>query len=163
MDKQRQRLSDKLLQPEHHAPYLKAWHQRSDTLCPQCGAAYQEGRWTWQGLINPADAQEALCPACQRIDEDVPAGTVRLHGAFVLQHPDELCGLMRNTEELEKREHPLERLMAISDATDGLEVTTTGVHLAQRIGHALEAAYDGELKIHYNDEEYFVDVHWQRD
>lgn len=93
----------------------------------------------------------------------MPAGTVRLHGAFVLQHPDELCGLMRNTEELEKREHPLERLMAISDATDGLEVTTTGVHLAQRIGHALEAAYDGELKIHYNDEEYFVDVHWQRD
>ncbi|MCZ4127117.1 BCAM0308 family protein [Stutzerimonas balearica] len=111
MDKQRQRLSDKLLQPEHHDPYLKAWHQRSDTLCPQCGAAYQEGRWTWQGLVNPAEAQEALCPACQRIDEDVPAGTVSLHGAFVLQHRDELCGLMRNTEELEKREHPLERLM----------------------------------------------------
>lgn len=38
MDKTR----DKLLQPEH--PYLKAWHQRSDTLCPQCGAAYQAGR-----------------------------------------------------------------------------------------------------------------------
>ncbi|PKL97310.1 MAG: ATPase, partial [Gammaproteobacteria bacterium HGW-Gammaproteobacteria-7] len=45
MDKTR----DKLLQPEHHDPYLKAWHQRSDTLCPQCGAAYQAGRWTWHG------------------------------------------------------------------------------------------------------------------
>ena len=40
MDKTR----DKLLQPEHHDPYLKAWHQRSDTLCPRCGAAYQAGR-----------------------------------------------------------------------------------------------------------------------
>ena len=38
MDKHRQSISDKLLKPEHHDPYLKPWHQRSDTLCPQCGA-----------------------------------------------------------------------------------------------------------------------------
>lgn len=90
-------------------------------------------------------------------------GTVSLRGAFVKQHADELCGLVRNTEELEKSEHPLERLIAISDSADGLDVTTTGLHLAQRIGHALEAAYDGELQIHYNHEEYYVDIHWQRD
>ncbi|MCW3149377.1 BCAM0308 family protein [Stutzerimonas stutzeri] len=163
MDKHRQSISDKLIQPEHHDPYLKAWHQRSDTLCPQCGAAYQAGRWTWQGLINAATAEEAVCPACQRIAEDVPAGTISLRGDFVKQHSDELCGLIRNTEEMEKSQHPLERLMAISDDADGLTVTTTGLHLAQRIGHALEAAYDGDLKIHYNNEEYYVDVHWQRD
>lgn len=93
----------------------------------------------------------------------MPAGTIRLRGAFVRQHTDELCGLIRNTEELEKRDHPLERLMAISDSADGLDVTTTGLHLAQRIGHALEAAYDGDLKIHYDGEEYYVDIHWQRD
>lgn len=93
----------------------------------------------------------------------MPAGTVSLRGAFVKQHADELCGLVRNTEELEKSEHPLERLIAISDSADGLDVTTTGLHLAQRIGHALEAAYDGELQIHYNHEEYYVDIHWQRD
>ncbi len=110
-----------------------------------------------------ANAQEALCPACQRIAENVPAGTISLLGAFVKTHADELCGLIRNTEEKEKSEHPLERLMAISDEPDGLRVTTTGLHLAQRIGHALEAAYDGELKIRYEGEEYYVDVHWRRD
>ena len=97
MDKHRQSISDKLLKPEHHDPYLRPWHQRSDTLCPQCGAAYQAGRWTWHGLVDASNAEEATCPACQRI------------------------------------------------------------------GHALEAAYDGELQIHYNHEEYYVDIHWQRD
>lgn len=163
MDKHRQSISDKLLKPEHHDPYLRPWHQRNDTLCPQCGAAYQAGRWTWHGLVDASNAEEATCPACQRIAENVPAGTVSLRGAFVKQHADELCGLVRNTEELEKSEHPLERLIAISDSADGLDVTTTGLHLAQRIGHALEAAYDGELQIHYNHEEYYVDIHWQRD
>jgi len=153
----------KLLQPEHHDPHLKARHQRSDTLCPQCGAAYQAGRWTWHGLIDASNAEEAICPACQSIAEDVPAGTINLRGAFVKAHVDELSGLIRNTEEKEKAEHPIERLMAISDEPDGLRVTTTGLHLAQRIGHALEAAYDGELKIHYDGEEYYVDVLWQRD
>ncbi|MCQ2039967.1 BCAM0308 family protein [Pseudomonas kunmingensis] len=95
--------------------------------------------------------------------EDVSAGTIRLRGAFVKAHADELSGLIRNTEEKEKAEHPLERLMAISDEPDGLRVTTTGLHLARRIGHALEAAYDGDLKIHYDGEEYYVDVLWQRD
>lgn len=163
MDKHRQSISDKLLKPEHHDPYLRPGHQRSDTLCPQCGAAYQAGRWTWHGLVDASNAEEATCPACQRIAENVPAGTVSLRGAFVKQHADELCGLVRNTEELEKSEHPLERLIAISDSADGLDVTTTGLHLAQRIGHALEAAYDGDLKIHYDGEEYYVDIHWQRD
>ncbi len=93
----------------------------------------------------------------------MPAGTISLRGAFVKAHTDELSGLIRNTEENEKGEHPLERLMAISDEPDGLRVTTTGLHLAQRIGHALEAAYDGELKILYDGEAYYVDVHWLRD
>ena len=97
---------------------------------------------------------------CQRIAEDVPAGTISLR---VKAHTDELSGLIRNTEEKEKGEHPLERLMAISDEPDGLRVTTTGLHLAQRIGHALEAAYDGELRILYDGEAYYVDVHWLRD
>src|SRR5690606_6500198 len=101
--------------------------------------------------------------ACQRIAEDVPAGTISLRGDFVKQHSDELCGLIRNTEEMEKSQHPLERLMAISDDADGLTVTTTGLHLAQRIGHALEAAYDGAVKSHDNGEEYYDEVHAARD
>ncbi|MCQ4325113.1 hypothetical protein NAV26_09060 [Pseudomonas stutzeri] len=33
----------------------------------------------------------------------------------------------------------------LAPALPGSSVTSTGLHLAQRIGHALESAYDGEL------------------
>ena len=46
-----------------------------------------------------ATPRKPLCPACQRIAEDVPAGTISLRGAFVKAHTDELSGLIRNTEE----------------------------------------------------------------
>ena len=97
MDKTR----DKLYNPEHHDPYLKAWHQRSDTLCPRCGRRLPCRTLDSNGSVD-ASNPEALCPACQRIAEDLPAGTISLRGAFVKAHTDELSGLIRNTEEKER-------------------------------------------------------------
>jgi hypothetical protein len=44
----------------------------------------------------------------------------------------------------------------------GVRVTTTGVHLARRIGDALESAYKGTLESHYNREEMLLRVAWRR-
>ncbi len=41
-------------------------------------------------------------------------------------------------------------------------VTTTDVHLPQRIGEALKARHDGELDIRYAPDEYAVTVGWKR-
>ena len=46
--------------------------------------------------------------------------------------------------------------------TDGLVVTTTGMHLATRIGHALAAAYKGHTEYQYSDSEAHVRVNWLR-
>ena len=41
-------------------------------------------------------------------------------------------------------------------------VTTTGVHLARRLGEALEDAYKGVLEYHYNKEQQLLRVAWNR-
>ncbi|WP_349570347.1 BCAM0308 family protein [Azotobacter salinestris] len=155
---------DQLYQQDVHDPYLRHWHARGDALCPECGVSYQAGagRWSWEGLDDAEHAERALCPACRRIADKAPAGNLTLAGSFVKDHTDEICNLLHNTESLEKREHPLERLMTITDEPEGLVVTTTGIHLANRLGHALEAAFKGHVDYTYSDDRTALRVRWER-
>jgi hypothetical protein len=41
-------------------------------------------------------------------------------------------------------------------------VTTTDIHLPQRIGEALRSAYQGDLDVAYGKDEYSVRVDWRR-
>ncbi len=127
--------------PDHKLP--------GPTACPRCGASYNGGRWTWK--TPPAGAHEELCPACRRIHEDFPAGYVTVTGEFFLQHRDELLHLVKHCEENERREHPLQRIMAIKPSGDGLMVTTTDTHLARNIAEKLHAAYKGEIEFSYSE------------
>lgn len=134
------------------------------TVCPECAASYQGGRWSWD---TPAEATaEQVCPACQRIADGYPAGIVHVGGAFAASHRDEIEGLVRNVEQRERGEHPLKRVMAIEDADEGgFAVTTTDAKLAEALGRALEKAYAGEL-VHAPttaDRENLVRVRWTRD
>lgn len=131
--------------------------------CPDCGASYREGRWTWKAA--PADAYPHTCPACERIANDYPAGVVRVQGAFVEPHRQELVGLLRHVEEREKAEHPLKRIMAIVDEGTGFVATVTDPKLALSFGRALEKAYGGDLQQPGTaaDKENLVRVEWTRD
>lgn len=161
MDKQQSQKNQLYPPTQQGDPYLKPPSSGS-ALCPQCGAIYQQGRWAWQDS-PPADAQPIDCPACQRIADDQPAGTLQLSGHFLDEHRDEIRNLIHNTEAAEKAQHALERLLKITDTEAGLQVTTTGVHLANRIGHALSAAYKGRAEYSYSEEEHHASVHWHRD
>jgi hypothetical protein len=77
-----------------------------------------------------------LCPACRRVRDRYPAGTVRIP-LSILARREDLLGLIRNVEAAEKADHPLERLMGIEESGGHLVVTTTGVHLAREIAHKL--------------------------
>jgi NMD protein affecting ribosome stability and mRNA decay len=131
--------------------------------CPSCGASYREGRWTWK--TAPAGSYEEVCPACQRIADDFPAGEVRVEGAFVGPHREELVGLIRHVEERERGEHPLKRIMAIEDEGAGFVVTVTDAKLAPAMGRALHSAYEGDLELPptTSDRENLVRVRWTRD
>jgi len=161
MNKYQQSQKNKLFKPQHGYPYL-AQQSGAAALCSQCGAHYQAGHWVWQASV-PADTPKVVCPACRRTADNAPAGTLTLTGHFLRDHRTEILNLIHNIEAAEKAEHALERLLRVNELDDGLEVTTTGMHLANRIGHALNAAYKGHAEYHYSDDENYVDIRWARD
>ena len=141
-------------------PYRHAAKPPEPTICPECKAVFAEGRWMWGDA--PEEANEQLCPACQRIQDRFPAGYVTIKGAFFAEHRDEIVALIENHEKKEKAARPLQRIMAMDTLRDGIEVTTTDSHLARGIGEALQDAYKGELKLRYSRDENLRRATWKR-
>jgi NMD protein affecting ribosome stability and mRNA decay len=141
-------------------PYRVTHKPPEPTVCPSCQAVYADGRWTWDRI--PEDAHEQQCPACQRIRDEFPAGYVMIKGEFIKDHRDEIVALIKGKEEVQKAEHPLQRIMAIEDVREGLQVTTTDSHLARGIGEALHDAYKGDLKLRYSRDENLLRATWRR-
>lgn len=150
------------LRQKRHDTYKLRGKLAEPTVCPSCGASYRKGRWTW-AEPPPGAVHSHLCQACQRIDDRYPAGELAIRGGFVASHKEEILNLARNTEEQEKTEHPLNRIMDIEDSGDGIKITTTDIHLPRRIAEALVSAWEGELDMHYDDEGYFIRLNWHRD
>ena len=145
----------------HHDPYHARGKFAEPTVCTGCGATFHHGRWQW--MAAPSDANRGLCPACHRIRDRMPAGTVRLSGPYVAKHRNDLLGIVRNAEKHERTEHALARIMSIDDDGEGIVVSTTDVHLPRRIGEALRAAHDGELAFRFAEDEYRISVDWRRE
>jgi NMD protein affecting ribosome stability and mRNA decay len=141
-------------------PYRPLRKPAGATRCTDCGAVFHRGRWTWR--VTPQHAASGLCPACRRIRERLPAGFLRLTGAFAREQREELVRRARHCEAQERAEHPLQRIMAIEPLDGGLLLTTTDSHLARRIGEALRDAYQGELHYHYTRGERLLRVTWSR-
>jgi hypothetical protein len=141
-------------------PYMQQHKLPDGTRCPQCGAAIHEGRWQWRQSAHPA--HEALCPACRRVNDHFPAGSLKLSGEFALAHKYELIRLARHQEATEVVEHPLNRIISIEEDPDGLMISTSDIHLPRRIGEAMVRAYDGEFRMHFDEAGYFVRASWTR-
>ena len=149
---------DGIFEERVHDAYKAQRKLAEPSVCSQCGAVFQQGRWQW--LIAPGNAHHAICPACHRINDDFPAGFLTLSGDFFQSHRAEVMHLVRNHEKRERAEHPLNRIMAVEDKDGRTLVTTTDIHLARGIGEALHHAYHGELEFHYNPEQDLLRVSW---
>lgn len=160
MNQRAQGRKDRLIQEQVHDTYKVRSKLVEPTVCPGCGALYRGGRWQWGE--RPAGAQEQTCPACHRIADKYPAGTVTLGGEFLQTHRDEILNLARNQESKAKAEHPLKRIIAIEEAGEQLLITTTDPHLARGIGEAVHRAYNGELAFRYTDDSSILRVSWKR-
>lgn len=141
-------------------PYRSGHKPPEPTVCHDCKAVFCDGRWTW--AEPPDDAYEQLCPACQRIQDRFPAGYVTIKGEFFEEHRDEIMNLIENHGSREKEMRPLQRIMAIDEKREGIEVTTTDSHLARGIAEALHSAYKGDLKLRYSRDENLVRASWKR-
>ncbi|MDY6816478.1 MAG: BCAM0308 family protein [Pseudomonadota bacterium] len=154
---------DRLIKEEIHDPYMARSKPREPTVCPECSAVFHKGRWQWSA--EPVgEAHEMMCPACERIRDDMPAGILTLSGAFLGKHRDEILKLVYNKVEEEKADHPMKRLMGVEDGPEGeLVIKFTDLHLPRGTGEAIERAYEGKLEIQYTKESNLVRVYWNRD
>jgi hypothetical protein len=152
--------NNRLIQEKRHDVYQERQKWPEPTHCTVCGAVFITGRWTWQ--TAPEKAYETICPACRRIADRFPAGYLEIKGDFYTTHQVDILNLIHNVEKQEQAEHPLERIIAISTEEGFPLITTTGTHLARRIGAALSRAYKGELHFQYADAGESIRVHWRR-
>lgn len=158
----RDTIKSHLVAEERHDPYRTRGKPAEPTVCRQCMAVFQGGRWCWVDGALPG-AHWDLCPACHRINDKYPAGELTLAGDFLAAQGREIVRLARNIEALERHEHPLQRIMDVAEHGDSITITTTDIHLPRRIGHAIEKAYKGELATHYDEAGHFVRITWRRD
>jgi len=158
----RQGRHDRLIQERNHDPYKSQKKLPEPSLCHECKAVFSGGRWQWLDKISqPMNA--TLCPACSRIQDRVPAGILTAGGEFFRAHKDEILRLLYNRMDEEKVRHPLKRLINIEDQRDGSIVATfTDTHSPRDVGKALANAYQGELDIHYAEDEDLTRVNWSR-
>lgn len=139
-------------------------------VCQICGDVYADRRWAKPGAEGYGEkhrqfraAALVVCPACKRQADNVPSGYVHISGSFLAAHHDEITRLLHNEAERAAEDNPLARIMeSEEEAGDHLTITTTTEHLAQRLGHALEKAYDGEVRYDFSHENKLAHVYWQR-
>lgn len=151
----------------HRTPRAQAEPKR----CKTCGAIYFKRRWTVASALpvsvkpkewHPTDL--TICPACKREQEGLPAGFVYIDGSFLAAHRDEIERLLRNEAERAMEKNPLGRIMDFkTDERGRLVAETTTEHLAERLGHALEKAFCGEVRYDFSHENKLARVYWHRD
>jgi len=140
---------------------------KEGTVCRKCGASYRNRHWTMEpeevreGVSEPV-AGTVICPACQRMADDNPAGIVTLQGDYLLEHEDEILNILKHTEARSRQKNPLARIMEIRQDADVITIATTEDKLAQKLGREVYKAHRGELHYQWSHENRLVRVAWNR-
>jgi hypothetical protein len=142
--------------------------------CSECGAIYTKRRWTAPGPSSQSNPQSrkqgkwrpsqlVVCPACKQKNEDQPRGFVFLDGDFFPTHREEIESLLRNEAQRAADDNVLARIIDFKEGKGHkLTIATTTEHLAQRLGHALEKAFGGDVQYDFSHENKLARVSWRR-
>jgi hypothetical protein len=152
----------------HHAqPHRGA--PPEPAVCPGCGAVYAKRRWSHSPdarvRANSAAQPVAIriCRACRQRESGVPHGYVHIDGDFFPAHRADIEHLLHNEVERAREDNPLHQVLGWEDFGSGtLLITTSTEHLAQRLGHALEKAYDGTVHYGFSHRNKLAHVWWHR-
>ena len=139
-------------------------------VCKRCGAFYANRRWTAQTSVTNKKhryrrpVNVTVCPACKQASNHEPHGFVYLDGAFFVGHRQEIKNLLLNEAKRAGEDNPLARILELKEGDrHKFTVTTTTEHLAQRLGHAVEKAFGGEVQYNFSHENKIARVSWQRE
>jgi hypothetical protein len=111
--------------------------------------------------ISSKETPLTRCPACARVYEKNPAGSLLLQGDFALDHRHEILSLIHAIEANEKQDDPLKRIMWIDYQEQGIVVTAASAPLIAAIGEALHDTYGGELDGHTSESAAFLLLRWK--
>ncbi len=136
-------------------------------ICKKCGMFYLDKRWTFdeaesRRLSGESAVTKVLCPACQRMADDNPAGVVTLSGSYLLEHENDILNMIKRTEARSRTKNPLGRIMEINQEGNVLTISTTEDKLAQKLGREVYKAHKGELHYSWSHDLHFVRVNWTR-
>lgn len=142
--------------------------QSEPSICALCGAVYKKRRWVANDDAPIATkaaglARVTLCPGCKSRKEGVPSGYLQASGDFLAAHRDDIEHLLRNEAARAAEDNPLGQIIDWKGKGSILALTTTTEHLVQRLGHALEKAFDGKVKYDFSHENKLARVSWHRD
>jgi NMD protein affecting ribosome stability and mRNA decay len=147
--------------------YRQELGSKEPAICKKCGTLYVGKRWVLddaesKGLIDESSVTKLICPACQRMADNNPAGIVTLSGSYLLTHEDEILNVIKNTETKSRLKNPLGRIMEITQENNVLTISTTEDKLAQKLGREIYKAHKGELHYQWSHDQHFVRVNWTR-
>jgi len=148
-------------------PYIPRKGPLDVGVCPECHAISRKKRWYLDEAeylsLARAGAVLRRCPACRKIADGFPSGVVTLHGTFLQAHHGEILAIVRNEERRARETNPLERIMAIRDGDECVEILATDEKLAQRIGREIRKACQGTVSYKWSEDANLVRVDWSRD
>ena len=99
----------------------------------------------------------------QAVHECVPRGFVHIDGEFSRTHRADIERLMHNEASRARQNNPLQQVLDWQEFRNGaLVVNTSTEHFAQRLGRALETAYDGIVRYRFCHQTKVAHVWWSR-
>ena len=147
--------------------YVPEEGRREIAVCTGCHALYRNKRWYMEEdesakISRDMARNEIICPACQRIRDDNPAGIVTFTGDYLIDHELEILNTIRNEAEKARVKNPLARIMEIRQEGNAITIRTTEDKLAQKLGKIIYKAHSGMLEYQWSKDNNFVRVNWSR-
>ena len=90
-------------------------------------------------------------------------GIIRLSGAFLSDHAEELINLIKHEGRLAEQKDPRHKVSKIEKMNGGILAEISDHNLALHIGKKLVHSYKGEHQYKFRPGEKFVEVDWKRD
>ncbi len=147
--------------------YLPKGGSKEVALCSKCGAFYWNKRWSSnQAELDKARTEagtaNVVCPSCQRMHDDNPAGILALSGEYLVQHENDILNMIKNVEASTRAKNPLARIMEIRQENMLLTISTTDGKLAQKLGKEVYKAHKGDLQFQWSQSDSVIRVNWMR-
>ena len=147
--------------------YLPKKGMKEAAICSRCNLVYQNKSWSLdeleaRRLKDDSRVRRGTCPACRRMEDNLPGGIVTFSGDYFRKHEVEILDIIKNEEARARVKNPLGRVMEIAQEGNVLTVTTTEEKLAQKLGKEVYRAHKGELRYQWAHEEKLVRVNWAR-